>query len=100
MKTLHSSAIAETSQPRVSSENTKAFANRVRKNAASLLLIPAVVLGALALSVPATAQQIPAEAFVKGPFPVEFELGPDDRSAQFSSSDGGTSFEASIRRVK
>jgi len=38
--------------------------------------------------------------FVKGPFPIEFELSPDDRSAQFSFSDAGTSFEASIRRVK
>ena len=40
------------------------------------------------------------DLFVKGPFPIEFELGPDDRSAQFSFSDGGTTFEASIRRVK
>ncbi len=37
---------------------------------------------------------------VKGPFPLEFELGPDDSSAQYSFSDAESSFEASIRRVK
>ncbi len=39
-------------------------------------------------------------AIVKGPFPIEFELGPDDRSAQFSSSTAESSMEATIRRVK
>ncbi len=40
------------------------------------------------------------DLLVKGPLPIEFELGPNDRSAQFSSSEDGTTFEASIRRVK
>ena len=40
------------------------------------------------------------DAFVKGPFPIEFELGLDDRSARFAFSDGESSFEATIRRVK
>lgn len=38
--------------------------------------------------------------FVKGPFPIEFELGPDDRSAQISYSTEEGSMEATIRRVK
>lgn len=40
------------------------------------------------------------DQIVKGPFPIEFELGPDDRSAQFSFAEDGTTFEASIRRTR
>lgn len=37
---------------------------------------------------------------VKGPFPIEFTLGPDETSAQLSFSDETGTMEASIRRVK
>ena len=38
--------------------------------------------------------------FVKGPFPLEFEFGPDDRPAQISYSTAEGSMEASIRRTR
>ena len=40
------------------------------------------------------------DPFVKGPFPIEFEVAPGQTTVSYDQSEGGTSFKATITRVK
>ena len=44
--------------------------------------------------------QLVVESFVKGPFPIEFEVGPGQTTVSYDESAEGTSFKATSTRVK